>query len=240
MNKTLIQAAIASVLGTVSFTAQAALTTGAVLSIDTGVKECSIGGTFPNCTYGVSDVTSGSYFSMDTNSDGSVPGNEKTVLTMNDGIAIGTSQAATGSHSGSPDGSESPGIDAPWLFFSNTGMHFSNSNVNATDNGGGNFSLDFSGWNVTWNGIAAINMGSGGTASLVCSTVACSAGATYVLDYAAVVPDGDPSGFGNVAYTLHLEGTVGEVSAVPVPAAAWLFGSGLIGLVGVARRKARA
>ena len=31
-----------------------------------------------------------------------------------------------------------------------------------------------------------------------------------------------------------------EVSAVPVPAAVWLFGSGLIGLVGVARRKANA
>ncbi|PCJ83805.1 MAG: hypothetical protein COA54_14955 [Thiotrichaceae bacterium] len=29
----------------------------------------------------------------------------------------------------------------------------------------------------------------------------------------------------------------GDVSAVPVPAAAWLFGSGLLGLVGVARRK---
>jgi hypothetical protein len=29
----------------------------------------------------------------------------------------------------------------------------------------------------------------------------------------------------------------GDVSAVPVPAAVWLFGSGLIGLVGIARRK---
>jgi len=29
----------------------------------------------------------------------------------------------------------------------------------------------------------------------------------------------------------------GDVSAVPVPAAVWLFGSGLLGLVGVARRK---
>ena len=32
----------------------------------------------------------------------------------------------------------------------------------------------------------------------------------------------------------------GDVSAVPVPAAVWLFASGLIGLVGVARRKALA
>jgi len=29
----------------------------------------------------------------------------------------------------------------------------------------------------------------------------------------------------------------GDVSAVPVPAAAWLFGSGLIGLLGVARQR---
>lgn len=32
--------------------------------------------------------------------------------------------------------------------------------------------------------------------------------------------------------------SVASVSAVPVPAAVWLFGSGLLGLVGVARRKA--
>jgi len=30
-----------------------------------------------------------------------------------------------------------------------------------------------------------------------------------------------------------------EIAAVPVPAAAWLFGSGLLGLIGVARRKVR-
>ena len=29
----------------------------------------------------------------------------------------------------------------------------------------------------------------------------------------------------------------GDVSAVPVPAAVWLFGSGLVGLIGLARRK---
>ena len=31
----------------------------------------------------------------------------------------------------------------------------------------------------------------------------------------------------------------GDVGAVPVPAAVWLFGSGLIGLIGVARRSRR-
>ena len=31
----------------------------------------------------------------------------------------------------------------------------------------------------------------------------------------------------------------GVISAVPIPAAVWLFGSGLIGLIGIARRKTR-
>ena len=47
----------------------------------------------------------------------------------------------------------------------------------------------------------------------------------------------DPYG-GTWDYTLTFE--VGAASVIPVPAAAWLFGSGLIGLIGVARRKARA
>lgn len=41
---------------------------------------------------------------------------------------------------------------------------------------------------------------------------------------------------GNNAFTMVVRD--GQVAAVPVPAAAWLFGSGLLGLIGVARRKA--
>jgi hypothetical protein len=39
-------------------------------------------------------------------------------------------------------------------------------------------------------------------------------------------------GYGQYAMAVH----AGDIAAVPVPAAAWLFGSGLLGLVGVARR----
>jgi len=43
----------------------------------------------------------------------------------------------------------------------------------------------------------------------------------------------DGATFGNIGIT----GTVAPVSAVPVPAAAWLLGSGLLGLVGLKRKR---
>lgn len=43
--------------------------------------------------------------------------------------------------------------------------------------------------------------------------------------------------FDGTPYTEKFNITVSGVAAVPVPAAVWLFGSGLLGLVGVARRK---
>jgi hypothetical protein len=44
----------------------------------------------------------------------------------------------------------------------------------------------------------------------------------------------------DMADTLTMSAEFSSTSAVPVPAAVWLFGSGLLGLVGIARRKARA
>jgi len=46
---------------------------------------------------------------------------------------------------------------------------------------------------------------------------------------------GIKSATGSYAWAVHA-GDVGA-SAVPVPTAVWLFGSGLLGLIGVARRK---
>ena len=109
-------------------------------------------------------------------------------------------------------------------------------------------------WHVAWNGVA-VPMGSslgclaknadGTTATQKCLGVTNWQitpdgilpginGDKYVLDYAWAVPNADPSGFGNVAFGMHMTGTI---KVVPIPAAAWLFGSGLVGLAAVARRK---
>jgi hypothetical protein len=219
MKKQVLAAAVAGVLGVAAVSAQAALVNGSTLSI-----------------------AAGSNFEMEV-----APGFFLTTqITGLNGIVIGSTQTAAGSHSGAPDGSESPDIDNPWLFFSNTGMHQTTSPSNIlSDDGAGNVTLDFSGWDVTWNGIASIPMGAGawdgnpdGVAIMTCG-VDCGDGDTYSIAYSARVPAGDPSSFGNVAYRVTMSGTITAppVGEIPVPAAVWLFGSGLVGLVGVARRK---
>jgi len=261
MKKTLSSAAVAAVLGTSLMGASALVTSAsaAVLDFDAGAKFCVYGGTAPDaCKFGVTG-TSGSYFSMDADGNGAVSDSEKTPISALNGVIVDgvTSQAASGSHGGAPGtvAGENPNIDNPWFFFNNTGMSQTTSPITtASNDGAGNVTLDFSGWAVTWNGIDNIPMGgdaanfgtNGGTintgiATMTCATD-CSDGDTYVLDYAAQVPKGDPSNFGGVPYVLHLEGTISGTlpdapAAVPVPAAVWLFGSGLVGLAGVARRR---
>lgn len=260
MKKTLLSTAVVAALSAGMGTAVVSTNVGAAtLNFDAGAKFCVYGvKTDGTCKFTVTGTT-GSYFSMDADGSGTVSDSEKTIISQLNGITVDgvTTQAADGSHGGAPGSvaGENPDIDNPWFFFNNTGMHQTTAPISVVSNdGAGNVGLDFTGWNVTWNGIASIPMGgdaanfgtNGGTintgvASMVCNTD-CSDGDTYVLDYAAQVPNGDPSNFGGVPYRLHLEGTISgalpaTVSGVPVPAAVWLFGSGLIGLAGVARRR---
>jgi len=164
------------------------------------------------------------------------------------------------------DFTEAPDIDNPWTLLGQTGMHQTTSPVSTLSNdGAGNVTLDFLGWGATWNSIPSIPLGGDpanfnpalntGIATMSCYTsiaystasggnvygaaTDCVDGAIYELDYVANIPANDISGFGGISYAAHLEGTIsGDLpSAVPVPAAAWLFGSGLMGLIGIARRK---
>lgn len=167
-----------------------------------------------------------------------------TTISQFEPIKLGVIQPASGSHTGLPDGTENPGIDNPWNFFSNTGMHETSTPISIiSDDNSGNITLDFSGWGYDWNGIPFISLGGSpnfpedtGVATMVCGST-CEIGDSFILDYAAHVydlPGNNLTGFGGVPYYLHLEGTI---SAVPVPATVWLFGSGLLGLIGIARKK---
>ncbi len=224
------------------------------VQITSGVNGCAAGGTYPSCTYGASIIVSGSYFSMDQNGDGSISGSEKAAITALAPLNFADLTVATGSHSGLNNGGVAPEVPVSdiWNFFGNTGMDYLKKNmantIGNTDTGG---NVDMTGWTVTWNGIPTIPMGGDtanfpidtGIGAITCSPN-CAVGNAFTLSYAAHVPLKDASGFGGVAYALHLEGTVmgagTVVPSVPIPAAVWLFGSGLLGLVGVARRKKRA
>jgi len=233
--KTVLSTAIGLVLGGAALNVNASLTSGATLSFTLGtpgVVACTYG-TTPPCKkagYNITDIV-GSYFSMDVKADGLDVG-DKTPISSFNGLILGTAQAASGSHSNIINGSEVPNIDNPWTFFGGTGMHQTATAPTIVSGSGDSYVIDLSGWKVAWNGIPSIDMVQQGSATVTCASgSSCSDTSSYTLDAAFHV---NGAKFTSVAYTLHLEGTV---SAVPVPAAAWLFGSGLMGLAGVARRR---
>jgi len=231
--KTTLSAAIGLMLSGAALNANASLTSSATLDFTMGSIGCAYG-TTPPCNhyqYPVTDIV-GSYFAMDTNGNG-VEKYEKTPIGYFNGIHIGTAQSASGSHGGPVDGTESQNIDNPWTFFGGTGMHQTTSPITATNVTANGATLDMSGWNITWNGIASIPLAQQGAAIMNCTPgSSCSNSSSYTLDAVFHVNGG---GFTTVSYALHLEG---HISNVPVPAAVWLFGSGLLGLFGIARKKA--
>ena len=232
--------AAATMFAAVPTTASAAAVTG--LDNASGVGACLLGGTYPDgCDFGLKTVSSGSWFAMDSDGSGAVEPTEMNPIQVLATLDFADLTAATGAHTGSIDGSENPVSDI-WEFFGGVGMDYLTAPL--VDNNDG--TINMSGWTVTWNSPTSVipmggdpNQGDTSLATFVCAGgAACAVGDAFTLDYTAHVPLGDPSGFGGVLYTLHLDGTVASV--VPVPAAVWLFGSGLLGLVGVARRKSRA
>lgn len=200
--------------------AEAALVDGVILQFD------------PAASGGTTQPTSGAWWGLEFSS-----ATVYTPLASFEGIILGSAQPATGSHSGIPNGTENPTITEPWVSSGSTGMHHSTTPISVINSSGNTATLDFSGFGITWNAIPDISL-SGypanypselGIATVTCG-VDCSIGDSYVLNYAAhEVPE-----VGGQLHTIHLEGVI--VSSVPIPAAFWLFGSGVILFVGIVRR----
>ena len=233
MNKNTTQislAALSVLFSTSAFTAS--VNTGDRLTINSGVYSYTSSGY-------ISGVTSGSWFGCDCNNNSAISGTEQTALHQGtEGIIIGVVQGTgTPTHSGSPYATDWNRITAPYTFFNNTAQEYTTSPITGSTEAG----LNFSGFNWPWNGIESIDFGSGawgagytnGIANFTWDGVY---GHSYTIDYRLTIPLGDPSGIGGVQFAYHFEGTV---EAVPVPAAVWLFGSGLLGLFSVVRKKSQ-
>lgn len=225
-----LSTAIGLLLGGAVLNANANLTSSATLNFTLGST------TDPDCLpelgcrHDITDIY-GSYFAIDTNANGIEPV-EKTPIGSFNGIHVGSVQSASGSHDGPINGIENPNIDDPWLFLGAVGMHQTTSPITATSVTANGATLDMSGWGWTWNGIPGIPLVQQGAATMVCTAgTSCSDTSSYTLD-AAFHFNG--AGFTTAPYVLHLEG---HISSVPLPAAAWLFGIGLLGLSGISRRK---
>ncbi|MDH5765678.1 MAG: hypothetical protein OEZ38_06630 [Gammaproteobacteria bacterium] len=151
-------------------------------------------------------------------------------ITGADGINLGAVQHYDFSFAG--------GIDY-FVFLGAPGMHYTTSPTSVLSTSGNTAALDFSGWSWAFNGASSsFNLGSGawagnaeGVADVVCA-VDCGHGDTYTLIYSATVPADEPNGYAGFVYSLNLTGTI---SSVPVPAAIWLFVSGLMSIFGLAR-----
>lgn len=232
-NKRVLVVALAVVLGLTGTAAQAAvLQAGDILTIDAGVPIYD--------SYGnLAGVSGGSWFGLDGNWDNRINLAEKYAIApgAEGGIVIGSPQA--------------PGDIDMWTLNGITGHHYTETAPTGSTISG----LDFSGWFVYWNGATVVSAANklGAWTPLNCDALGCVDvsfdanvaaftwsgvyGDSYTLWYAMQFctnqPFCDPAG-----YLLYLEGMVlAAPSAVPLPAAAWLFGSGMLALLSAAGRR---
>ena len=140
--------------------------------------------------------------------------------------AVNTFFNESGSVSGNPAAGQSWEIDEPEFLFGDIYTNFEASTLDNSNGVPAGAEDDVSmamGWDFTLaNGETALIM-------LMLGTIQPTSG--FFLEHND--PDSDKS--------IYLSSTLGiSLSPIPVPAAIWLFGSGLLGLIGFSRRKAKA
>lgn len=227
-NKTILSVLFGVTLGAGAMAPQAAmLNAGDLLKITSGVPADYDSNGNPV------GVASGSWFGVDTNGNGALSEVERRVIGPGSlgGLMVGAIQA--------------PGeIDEEGSFFGQSGWLYT---VSAPTSGDG--TLNLSGLSWSWNGVDWNFGGAAWTPSNTADFGAPSSGYangiaqfswsgvygdSYSLWFATTEPVGSSTGCGGCQFFWHLEGTVQAAPQVlaPVPAAAWLFGSGLLGLLG--------
>ena len=219
-----------SILLGLSLNANAALVNNGsmTLAIDQGVGECLIGGIYPNCDFGAFSETSGSfwYFNYDVNFPDPTPLDKNILpssgISSNAGIVLGMTQPLDVVPDENMMNLTTSIFSGPSFFYSTTPTQA----VSDTE-------IDFSGLRWALDSFSDIKVDGDAFATISCGE--CNIGDRYTLEYSAHTLEGNSGGIGWMPMTFRLEGTI--VSTVPVPASVWLMGSGLIGLVGFARRK---
>ena len=176
-----------------------AFETGDVIGFDPGVTQCKFQGTYPdNCLYGLTNVTSGSYFAMDTNGNGQIDDPEKVAIApgLDGGIIVGLLQPSLHAMTACDSTEAGTGpIDSPWCFGGNYGVHHTPT-LPVIDNGDG--TLDFSGWTVRWGG-GDISTDVFSTV-FTCTSDPCLPEHDYIIDVIGYVSDG----WVGIPYELHL------------------------------------
>lgn len=101
---------------------------------------------------------------------------------------------------------------------------------------GNNFEVKFPTMEAHWNN-GIFTIGSTDPNGVVMSCTGWSSGTGQCTGEQIIAADEDSAGFTGQYTNFDFAVSVEQSAVIPVPAAVWLFGSGLLGLVGVARRK---
>ena len=100
---------------------------------------------------------------------------------------------------------------------------------------GTNLTLDLSNFAIIWNGG---NVPQNPNPASATNPTITYDGTTFTAEWSSLIAGSPGGAFDGKTGNWVMQGTV-STSAVPIPAAVWLFGSGVMGLAGVARRRRR-